>query len=300
MIDEVDGADAIRAAAEHLLRKADAKGRLPTPVDDIVAAAGLVQPEESLLSRSAFEQAPAHIQRALRKVRFKVRAVLDRQAREIHLDPTIHVQGRIAFRKLHEVTHDILPWQRELGYADDDATLSRSTNQLFERQANHGAAELLFQGTLFSDMAAEYEVGMAAILELAGRVGASGHAAFRRFIETNRGTLAGVVMDPSPQSRQPLAYRRHEVIASRTWESQFGSPHTWPAVLQTPPFEFVELGPPAYAGGSVMKSTWRLADVRNQPTDLSVEVYSNSYSLFVLIWLRRKERLRHRRLIGSS
>ena len=165
MAAEVPDAEAIRKEAERLLRKADVRGRLPTPVDDIIAAADLLEPEHSLLSNFIIDQAPAHLQRAMRRIRFKVRAVLDRKAREVHVDPSIQHRGRLAFKKLHEVTHDILPWQRELAYADDDATLSWTTKRLFEWQANHGAAELLFQRDLLADMASQYEIGMAGVLE---------------------------------------------------------------------------------------------------------------------------------------
>src|SRR4051812_28326881 len=108
---EVEGAEAIRREVEQLLRKAAVKGHLPTPVDEIIAAAGLTEPRHSLLSNFVLAQAPEHLRRAARKVSFKIRALLDRREREIHVDPTIHHRGRIAFKKLHEVTHEILPWQ---------------------------------------------------------------------------------------------------------------------------------------------------------------------------------------------
>jgi hypothetical protein len=64
-----------------------------------------------MLSDFVLEQAPAHLRSAMRKLRLKVRAVLDRGAREIHVGPAIHNQGQISFKKLHEVGHDICPWQ---------------------------------------------------------------------------------------------------------------------------------------------------------------------------------------------
>lgn len=300
MTHEVPRAEDIRKAAEKLLLKADVNGRLPTPVDDIIAAAGLVEPEHSLLSDFVLEQAPAHLRSKIRKLRLKVRAVLDRQAREIHIDPTIHIRGQIVFKKLHEVGHDICPWQRDPGYADDDETLSWSVDRRSEREANQAAAELLFQRTLFHDMAAHYEIGIAATLELAELVGSSGHASFRRFIETHRWALAGVVMDVSPCSRDPLAYRRHEVVSSSSWEERFGSLRSWPLVLRPMPYSFIALCPGATATRSVVSNTFRFPDLRNDQVNLNVEVYSNSYKLFVLLWVPRKEHLRHRRVIVAA
>jgi len=294
---EVPDADAIRKATERLLRKAEAVGRLPTPVEDIIAAADLVEPQHSMLSDFVLDQAPQHLRRAIRKLRFKVRAVLDRRAREVHVDPSIQHRGRLAFKKLHEVTHDILPWQRALGYADDDATLSWSTRQLFERQANQGAAELLFQRDVFGDMARQYEIGMAAIIELGGLFGASVHAAFRRFVETHSRAVAGVVMELSPCAAHPIAYRRKEMACSERWANRFGSSRSWPLILRSPPYSFVDLAPRARSTRSVVAADLLLPDVNNEPVRLNVEVYCNSYMLFVLMWQPRNERLRHRRII---
>jgi hypothetical protein len=289
----------IRTAAERLLRAADAKGRLPTPVDDIVAAAGLVQPEHSMLSDFVLAEAPAHLRDKIRRLRLKVRAVLDREAREIHVDPGLHNEGQIAFKKLHEVGHDICPWQRDRAYADDDETLSWSTNTRFEREANQAAAELMFQRTLMRDMAAEYEIGIPAILDLAGQIGSSGHAAFRRFVETHRRAVAGIVLDVSPRSRSPLEYQRREAIASPTWEERFGPVTTWPPILRPVPYTFVSRCPDAVTMRSVVRDTFQFPDLRNEQVDLNVELYTNSYKLFALLWVPHRERFKHRRILAA-
>jgi len=300
MLSEVPDGKAIRKATERLLRKAAADGRLPTPVDDIVAAAGLVEPEHSMLSNFVMEQAPAHIQRAFRKVSGRVQAVLDRKAREIHIDPAIRNDRRAAYRKLHEVTHDILPWQRKLGYAEDAATFLPSMRKTFEWQANQGAAELLFQGDLFTDMAGDYATNMAAVLELASLVGASAHAAFRRYVEVHRSAVAGVVMDLSPCSRDPLAYRRHEVICSQKWESRFGPVRDWPWTLRAQPYAFVNSAQAARRTGEAISADVTLPDLRNDAVHLRTETYCNQYKLFVLIWVPRRELLQRQRIIAPS
>lgn len=219
---------AIEKHTRELLQRADARGRFPTPIDDIVAAADLTLPRESLFSGSVLDEAPSHLRRAMKRLTGRVRAVLDRKAREVHVDPSIQNQGRAAFQKLHEVTHDILPWQKELGYADDDATLAATVKELFEQEANIGASNLLFQLDYFDDLVGQYRIGMASILDLAVMVGASGHATFRRFVKAHPTTVAGVVMELSPCSRDPLGYRRREVIVSAKWGEQFGSAYCGP------------------------------------------------------------------------
>jgi len=297
MISEVPDGEAIGQAADRLLRKADAYGRWPTPVDDLIAAADLVEPDHSMLSNFVLEQAPAHLRGIMRKLSGRVRAVLDRKEREIHVDPTIQSQGRLAFHKLHEVSHDMFEWQKALGFADDDATLSLSTRKLFEWQANQGAAELLFQRNGFRDVAREYTTSMAAVVELAALVGSSAHATFRRFVEVQDFAVAGVVMDISPCAHDPLAYRRHEAICSESWETQFGGTSAWPKVLRGQPYAFVTSAESARTSGSAVHVNFVLPNLRNEPVSVNAEVYCNQYGFLVLIWVPRREHLRRRRII---
>jgi hypothetical protein len=223
-------------------------------------------------------EAPAHLQIKIRRLSGKVRAMLDRKEREIHVDPSIHNRGRVNFHKLHEVSHDIYPWQSDLGYADDDATFAASIKAKFEVQANIGASNLLFQHEHFQDLARQYAIGHAAILELSKLVGASGHATFRRFVKVSDAVVAGVVLDLSPSSRNPLGYRRDEVIISEKWGEQFGE-GSWPGMLLARPYTFVEMAEDA------------------RTSEVPVSLYSNQYRLFALIWKPRRETLRRRRII---
>lgn len=282
-----------------LLRRADVQGAFPTPVDHIVATAGLELPPESLLSRSVLDEAPAHIRRAISRLSGRVRAILDRKTREVHVDPSVQNEGRVAFLKLHEVGHDILPWQRELGYADDDATLAPTVRRLFELEASVSASNLLFQHEYFQDLARQYRIGMAAVLDVARVVGASGHATFRRYVCVHDGVVAGVVMDLSPCSSEPLAYRRHEMVTSEAWKRTFGGRY-WPPVLRTPPFTFVARAERARTSSGVVRTDLLLPNLRNEPVRLEAEIYSNQHNLFVLIWKPRREALRRRTILVPS
>lgn len=290
MTGDLQDYEAICHAADRLLLRAEVAGRLPTPVADILAAEGLVEPRHSMLSDFVFQQAPLRIQKAFRRIRFKVQALLDRQAREVHIDPSLQEAGRGAFKRLHEVGHDMLEWQRDLAYADDRLSLSWETRLLFERQANQGAAELLFQRDLFAEIARDYDVGTRRIIELASRFGASYHAAFRRFIETHSGVIAGVVVELSPCATEPLAYRRREAVCSKIWETRFGSPVSWPPVLCVTPFSFVDLAQDAQHSRDVIPGHFILPDLNNETVPLKVEAWSNSFHVFVLLWMPRRQR----------
>jgi hypothetical protein len=300
MLEDLASAEDIAKATERLLARADARGRLPTPVDDIVAAAGLERPRESVLSDSALSRAPERLRVAMMRVRSKVLAVLDRRAREVHLNPSVTDHpGQSNFKVLHEVAHDILPWQSELAYADDRLTLDSATRILFEREANQGAAELLFQRNFFGQMAADYEIGCAAVIELADGIGSSMHAAFRRYVESHRSSLAGLVLDPSPCAVEPLSYRRRECFHSVAYTRRFGEPRClWPATLRNDAYAFIGEVPCATSNMFPPRTEVALPDLNGEPTPLEVEVFGNSYSVFVLLWLPQRQLFKHRRVIA--
>ena len=297
MSDEVPDLRDIRKEAERLLADADARGKLPTPVDDLVAAAGLVRPKRSMLANLVLEEAPEYLRRPMRRLTFKVRALLDRQEREIHLDPTIEHPGQIVFKTLHEVTHDILPWQKALGYADDDASLAPTTRRLFEWQANVGAAELLFQRELFADMGHEYAIGLAAAFDLAEQFGSSRRAALHRYAGTHRAAVAGLVLEHSPLQAGQLVYRRREIVASPKFEDEFGPARSWPRVLHAPPYTFLACADAARMSDEVVRTQVVLPDVNNVCRELEVEIFSNFYNLLVLIWVPRREKGRRRVIV---
>lgn len=282
---------AIEQQTRQLLRRAGVRGQFPTPVDEIVAAAGLTQPDESMFSAFIVEQAPAHLRRVIRKLTGPVQALLDRRAQEIHLSPTVNSQGHAAFLKLHETTHRILPWQQDLAYADDAATLSPSARALQEQEANVGASNLLFQHEAFRDAARQYKTGMASVLGLAHIVGASIHATFRRYVVEHDGVAVGVVLDLSPSSRDPLGYHRHEMVRSAKWELEFG-PAFWPSVLRSQPFSFINVADQARRSNSPVLTEFVYPTLANEPVRLVAELYSNKHRLFALIWKPRRELLR--------
>lgn len=297
MSDEVPDLRDIRREAERLLARAGARGTLPTPVDELVTAAGLVQPKQSMLSEFVLRDAPEHLRRPVRRLRFKIRALLDRKAREVHIDPAIDNPGQVAFKTLHEVAHDILPWQRDLGYADDDATFSQSTRKLFEWQANVGAAELFFQRDLFGDMANEYAIGLGSVFDLAKQFGSSRRSALHRFAGTHRSPVAAVVLEVSPREPGALVYRRQEIVLSPAFAERFGPAAAWPRSLRSPPYTFLEAADDARMSDEVFSHEMVFPDRDNVCQELNVEIFCNFYNLLVLIWASRRERGRRRRLV---
>jgi hypothetical protein len=298
MLDHLSSGDEIAQITHRLLDQADAYGRLPTPVDDLIAAADLFEPGESLLSDAAIADAPRHLRKAMRRLRAKAQALLDRKAREIHIHPDVQNDGQRRFKQLHEVAHGAFPWQDALAYADDHLTLSWTTKQMFEREANQGGAELLFQRERFAEMAQDYETAMASVVELSTRFGASIHASFRRYVETHQKPLAGLVLQTTPCQEDPVGYRRQEALNSEPWKELYGSVSGWPDVL-SPPFTFVNLIEGLTTAGT-RKCSLTYPDLNNEMTQLQIELLNTTYRVLVLIWPPRRERFKRRRVLVPS
>jgi hypothetical protein len=305
VLEDLPSGSEIKRLTENLLRRADVVGRLPTPVDDLLAAAKLVEPANGFLTPGAIAEAPAHLRAVLRAVSRKVHAVLDRKTREVHLNPQTDYTGQGAFKRLHEVSHELFYWQHadggseRPGFADDAFTLSPRVTALFEREANQGAAELLFQRDEFARAAADYRVSFAAIVELAQLYGSSIHAAFRRYVESHRYEVAGVVLGPKPAQYEPLGFCRREAVCSTSWRERFDDPASWPRTLIVSPYGFVGEAQRA-AGLGAPAGTWRYVDRDNQPVDLRVEAFHNTYNTFVLLWRPRREAFKHRRQLAEA
>ncbi len=99
MLEDLDSGAEIARSVERLLRSADAYDRLPTPVEDIVAAAELQEAEESWLSESALAGVPDYLAKKIDRLKGRVHAALDRKTREIHISPEIEHDGQRRFKR---------------------------------------------------------------------------------------------------------------------------------------------------------------------------------------------------------
>lgn len=283
MLNDLEAAKSIDKRVDRLLRAADAYGRFPTPVDDIVAAAKLTLVDDLVLDDSKIAKAPLYLRSLLRSAKQKIQGLVDRRERVVHISPDIEHEAKRRFVKLHETTHDILPHQQDLVYADTHETLSLATKRLFEREANQGAAELLFQRKHFMHDANDHEIGMATVWLLAERYGSSFHAALRRYAECHDAAVAAIVFNPTPVALTPKTWKREEAMATRAWQDRFGS-MKWPFRMDTVTHPFV-------AALDFPLSEIAMVDLTGDKVTVRIETQSNGYKRFALVWIQPQRKL---------
>jgi hypothetical protein len=282
MLEDLDSAHDIEQCTDTLLKAANAYGRYPTPVDDIVAARGLQESPEFTIDEGILAAMPKRARDLVRRAARGLRGALDRRERIVHISENITHEGQKRFVKLHEASHDNFPWQQQLIHADNDETLSQTTKILFEQEANQGAAELLFQRGGLAHDAKSLAIGTAAVVHLAQRYGSSLHAAFRRFAETHHEAVQVIRLSPCPNSDG--SYTRYEQVRSAKWSQRFGTSALFPRRLHPTDHPFL-------AAIDHALDEAPLLDRDGLRVDVQIETLNTGYALFVLLWTKPGRRL---------
>jgi hypothetical protein len=221
----LDSAADIEKICRNLLKQSKSWGVFPTPVEKIVAYANLTIEAGIDLSKvdpgflSRFEFVP--------KWAKKVLGMLDYRQKVIYLDHTQQPQKK-GFVTVHEVFHEILPWQEALGFMDDEQSLAPEVKEKFEREASFGASAALFQLELFDEQAEKLPLSIKSPLVIAQKAGASNHSAIRRFVERSPKRCALLVLHP-PELNGKFRVRVRDYFQSATFAAEFGE-LKWPEV----------------------------------------------------------------------
>lgn len=277
---EPDDSAEVARYARLILQRADVGDRLPTPVADIVACAHLVVSQDITLSEvhADFFTASLGVVKAALK---KVLGLVDLRGKVIYLDTTVLPQKQ-TFIKLHEVGHDVLPWQRAaFMYLDDETTLDPEVKVLFEQQANQFAAHVLFQLDRFEKDAFDLSMSLRSPLALAKRYGASVHASIRRYVETSKRACALVVTESAPEVSADGNYLRvKNVIKSPRFEYRFATLRWGPRIQCDLPY--IE---PLLRGVRMVEDHEVLLPDRNgSNVTCAVEVFTNNYNVFIFLF----------------
>jgi len=172
---------------ETLLVEAGAAGELPTDEMKLLNFLGLEQMSFDFMHELDFLDQPD-------KMPADLRAALSLSERVVAIQ-TAMGEKRTRFCILHEIGHCVLPEHVDRIFVDTDQTLSWWTKARLEREANRFAADLLFQGSRFSEEALGSEISLETAIDLAPKYGASYEAAFRRYTERHVVPCALIVYD---------------------------------------------------------------------------------------------------------
>jgi transcriptional regulator with XRE-family HTH domain len=196
----------IRSYVLALLRRADAIDQIPTPIDQVMDVARLVSAGDVTLEPDERRRLRDRFGDLVDQVWSRLQGVIHFGSREIWVNPEMYPL-RQRFVLGHEIGHDVLPEHRELfAYLDDESRLRPDVRDLYERQANQVAIELLAQGDQLRREADDSALTMNLIDGLASRYQISMQATARRIVEETRqacalaisfrGSATGMLMPP--------------------------------------------------------------------------------------------------------
>ena len=272
----------IRTEAEKALLAADALGRFPTCIPDIMNIANVQEVHEDVLNESFIAKMRLKAGSALKSALSKVLGLFDSKAGLIFIDRSLHVVKQ-NFIRLHETAHGFLKWQRDVYAIVEDCqnSLEPDVADLFDREANVFAAEVLFQLDGFSKEAEEQPFSILTPVKLSSKYGSSIYSAVRQYVSKNWRACAVLVLNP-PELIEGDGFHAsvRRFVASPRFIEIFGT-SVWPAYF-TPKDEigkFVPIGKRRMSG----KRELILID-RNGERHLCVaEAFTQTHQVFVLM-----------------
>jgi IrrE N-terminal-like domain len=187
------------------------------------------------------------------------------------------------FVGFHEAGHGFLPWQRPM-YAiveDCEKALDGATADLFDREANVFASEVLFQLDTFREMTEGEPFEIWTPVNVARRFNASNYAAIRQYVSKNHRACAVVVLN-MPELIEGAGFRAslRRPIQSEAFTDIFGS-YAWKEIY-TPDDDlgaFIPLGGRRSSG----ERSLALTDRNGVRHDCVAESFSTGHQVFVLI-----------------
>ena len=275
----------VRKEAERALREAGALGVLPTPVERIMTVARVEEVKDEVLSpgfiaklRGKAEQAGQALKRAVSKVLgiFQVTSGL------VFLDRTLMAVKK-RFVRLHESGHGFMPWQRSM-YAlveDCEKALDPEAADIFDREANVFASEVLFQLDTFHEMAEGEHFEIWTPIRLSKKFDASIYASVRQYVSKSHRACAVVVLN-APELIEGDGFRAtlRRAVQSQAFTEFFGA-HSWKDVYT--PDDEIGAFVPLHGRRSSGKRSLGLVDRNGDRHECIAESFTQTYQVFILI-----------------
>ena len=275
----------VRKEAERALREAGALGVFPTPIDQIMAVARVQEVKEDVLNPSfiaKLREKAGLAGQAVKQALSKVLGLFHASEGLVFLSQSLMAVKK-RFVGLHEAGHGFLPWQRPM-YAvveDCEKALDGATAELFDREANVFASEVLFQLDTFHDMAEGDAFEIWTPVNLAKRFHASNYAATRQYVSKSHRACAVVVLN-MPEFIEGDGFRAtlRRSIQSEKFTELFDR-YRWKDVY-TPDDDlgaFIPLGRRRSSG----KRSIALTDRNGERHECVAESFSTGHQVFILI-----------------
>lgn len=275
----------VRAEASRALQEAGAYGVFPTPINDIMAVARVVEVEDDVLNESFVAKLRTTTRSAgklLRSALSKVLGLFHASEGLIFIDKSLH-EVKKRFVRLHESGHGFLPWQRGM-YAvveDCEKSLDPDVADSFDREANVFASEVLFQLDTFIHDAETREFSIFTPVKMSKTYGASIYSTVRQYVSKNSRTCMVLVLN-KPEVVVDVGFRTtlRRAIRSESFERMFGV-LAWPDSF-TPDDEIGAMIPYGHRRASGKRSL-ALTDLNGNSHECIAEAFTQSYQVFVLI-----------------
>jgi Zn-dependent peptidase ImmA (M78 family) len=269
----------------QLLREASAIGRFPTPIDDLMAAAKLTVVDDEVLNEGFLRQFVNKAKATVATIKAalsKVLGLFEANDRFVVIDKNAP-KPRIPFIKLHEAGHGSMPHQSKLYKImhDCEKTLEPEIADLFEREANVFASEVLFQGEKFSEEAHGQGFSIKVPMGLAKKYGGSNYATFRRYVITNPHACCVVILEPAVyELNGNLRAEVRRVVMSKSFEKIFDGRVLTSTVTNAHP-----LGPVVPANGKRMSFDREimLSDRNSDERICVAEAFDTKHQILILI-----------------
>lgn len=281
--------DRVKREAERALREAGALGVFPTPVESVMAVARVEEVKEDVLNPTFIAKLRGLAESAretLKRATSKVLGLFHASAGLVYLDQTLYAVKK-RFIRLHEAAHGFMPWQRTM-YAvveDCEHALDPEAADLFDREANVFASEVLFQLDTFRDMAEDEPFSIFTPVRLAKKFDASIYASIRQYVSKNSRVCAVIVMN-MPELLAGIGFRAtlRRAVQSPGFTQKFGQ-HCWPESY-SPSDDigaFIPMGNRRASG----KRQLVLTDANGQRHECVAEAFTQKHQVFVLIHVEK-------------
>lgn len=274
----------ISELAMRVLRIADAVERLPTPIEDLIACAGIqdIADTDEMKDRYIFSL-PKKARGVFQSAWQKIRGIADLRERIVYVPKTeSESRARRFFARAHEFGHHVIPWHKVNNrYVDNNHSLTDNVVDIFDREANLFGAEIIFQGSLFTKRVRDYAPSFNAVFHLSDEHGASKHATLRRYVEDHDETIALIPYWPSrylDERGYPLL-RATQMVGSKSFTEKYSQLKVPPALNSTHDWTFARELSEICQGNALLQ-------YNNGSAGFQWQSWWNHYCLLVL--LRRK------------